>query len=129
MNVMCEDCKFAIWEANLFADAGVRMMCSEQWDVHCTLHNEFFLQEEITGDCTNGIYGENNMHTVAHDFYELRDRYKNLLLKCCKEKDISIEPSIIPGVNEKNFNIWIKYLKQHDKETFNKLSNVENLHI
>ena len=127
MNVMCEECKFAIWEANLFADAGVRMMYSEQWDCHCTLHNRFFLEDEIDGKCTDGVYGENNMHAVAHDFYELRKKYTDLLHKCCEENDISPYPSYTEEEEKKNFSTWIKYLKVHDKETFNKLSNAKEL--
>ena len=127
MNVMCEDCKFAVWDANLFADAGVQMMYSEHWDCHCTLHNTFFLEEEIDGKCTDGVSGENNMHAVAHDFYELRKKYTDLLHKCCEEKDISPYPSYTEEDNKKDFATWIKYLKLYDKETFNKLNNAKEL--
>ena len=123
MDVQCEDCKFAIWEANLFADAGVEMLCSEQWDVHCTLHNRFFLDSEISGNCTDGLSGENNLHEVAHDFYQLRKRYLDLLHKCAKEKNIEIHPNGFEKDAENDFSVWMNYLKEHDLELYNILKN------
>ena len=119
MNVQCEDCKFAIWEANLFADAGVEMLCSEQWDVHCTLRNHFFLESEISENCTDGLPGENNYHKVAHDFYQLRKRYVNLLHKCAEEKNIRIDSNDFNQYAINEFSVWMNYLKEHDLELYN----------
>ena len=62
MNVQCEDCKFANWDATLFRDyeegrwEGAHYIppYNEQFDVYCIKHECFFMEQEITGVCQVG---------------------------------------------------------------------------
>lgn len=73
-NVHCEDCKFANWYFALFPeDFYLKYGCiyiPEQFDVYCKLNNKFFLETEITGNCKDGIYGNNNYHNICKNYYK-----------------------------------------------------------
>lgn len=85
--VQCEDCKFANWDATLFRDhkegrwEGGHYIppYNEQFDVYCIKHKRFFLEQEITGDCQNGEYGQNNYHDVCKEHNRQIEEFKKAL--------------------------------------------------
>ena len=98
MCVQCEDCKFANWEAALFCDSEEGHWegnyyvepYSEQFDFYCNKHERFYLEEEITGCCRDGISGPNNYHEVCIKHYrEIADLKEELKKKrYYKEYDV-----------------------------------------
>lgn len=70
---MCEDCRYANWDASLFKDRtegyweGTNYIppYSEQFDVLCTKTMKFFLVEDTPLDCNVGQLGENNYSQVC----------------------------------------------------------------
>lgn len=90
MCVQCEDCKFANWDASLFCDSeeghweGNHYVepYNEQFDFYCNKHERFYLEEEITGCCRDGISGPNNYHEVCVQHYrEIADLKEELKKK------------------------------------------------
>ena len=90
MCIQCEDCKFANWDASLFCDSeeghweGNHYVepYSEQFDFYCNKHERFYLEEEITGCCRDGISGPNNYHEVCVEHYrEIADLKEELKKK------------------------------------------------
>lgn len=86
--VQCEDCKFASWDYTLFRDnqprydpitRTTRPPYNEQFDLYCNKHGRFYLEEEITGTCRDGIRGENNYSEVVHEFDKERKEYVKTL--------------------------------------------------
>ncbi len=123
----CEDCKFSQWNFRLFAnivkdDWGVVSYYSEQYDVYCSLHNEFFLETEITGTCTDGKYGENNLLEICKENRKLKDCYNKLLKRFratrCGKDDITYEED-----SPEEFELWLKFLEERDKELFKIFTN------
>ena len=93
MCVQCEDCKFANWDATLFRDheegrwEGGHYIppYSEQFDFYCSKHEQFYLEEEITGGCRDGISGPNNYHEVCvkhyHEIADFKEELKSKKIK------------------------------------------------
>jgi len=87
MCVQCEDCKFANWDATLFCDSdkghweGAHYIppYSDQFDFYCKKHRHFYLENEITGLCRDGIYGPNNYHDVCKKHYQEIDELNKKL--------------------------------------------------
>ena len=88
--VQCEDCKFASWDYTLFRDNQsrydivtkmTRPPYNEQFDLYCAKHERFYLEEEITGDCPDGVPGDNNYSECCREYYRERDEYLEQLKK------------------------------------------------
>ncbi len=94
MNVPCEDCRFANWDASLFKDReegqweGMHYVppYSEQFDFYCNKHECFYLEDEITGDCQDGEYGPNNFYNVCKEHRRKIDEFYKELKKKKEDK-------------------------------------------
>ena len=88
--VQCEDCVYANWDYTLFRDncAGYDYVNKriippyrEQFDFYCNKHKRFYLEEEITGTCRDGVYGPNNYSEICKQYYLERAEYIESLKK------------------------------------------------
>mgnify|MGYP007012566392 CR=1 FL=1 len=119
--INCYDCKYAIWEARIFAEVRISEMFevfyhSEQFDCHCILNNKFFLEYDEP-ECSSGEYGKNNLMNVCREHNKLLDRYKKLLTSFRTLRNKTEEDFIDIASNEE-FQKWIDYLKEHDLELY-----------
>lgn len=90
-SVPCEDCVFANWDYTLFRDGDDHWEgnhhvepYTEQFDLYCSKHNRFLLEDEIDGSCTDGVRGKNNYHDTVMRYYEERDEYMKELKKLAR---------------------------------------------
>ena len=88
--VQCEDCKFSNFDYTLFRDnqprydpytRTTRLPSNVQFDFYCIKHERFYLEEEITGTCRDGISGENNYHECCDKYYKELQEYLEQLKK------------------------------------------------
>ena len=93
MCVLCEDCKFANWDAELFRDReeghweGMHYIppYSEQLDFYCSKHEQFYMEQDAP-DCQDGEFGENNLHEACKEHERQIKAFKEeLLIKKAKK--------------------------------------------
>ena len=82
MCVQCEDCKFASWDFEFFRDGNEHYEVehyvppyNEQFDFYCSKHERFYMEQDITGMCTDGIAGDNNYSEVCNEYYKEKELY------------------------------------------------------
>lgn len=123
--VYCNDCKYAQWEARLFAEMwtdDIRVhYYTEQFDCHCTLRNEFFLEYDEP-DCRDGVAGENNLMDVCRQHERLRRQYNRLLERFRAVRrarfEISGETDDVLEGSDEEFTLWTDYLKEREPELY-----------
>lgn len=120
--LQCEDCRFSSWDFSLFAGITRTSECrpvqyfSEQFDMYCSKHDMFFLESD-TPICDEGEYGENNYREICKDYYKKIEKYRTLLrhFRAYREKTTD---KWIDEESTEEFNLWMKWLKQHDAELY-----------
>ena len=127
--LQCEDCKFSNWDFSLFAEIRTSEFApvqyfSEQFDMYCSKHDMFFLQED-TPICDMGESGENNYHETCMEYYQLKDRYNKLLASFRAYREKTSKEWVNPESSEE-FNRWMEWLKQHDAELYNIFTNYKH---
>lgn len=130
MNIQCEDCKFADWDYRLFIGYVNYMNYSshteyhtEQFDVHCKRLNCFFLEDDVPGSCRFGESiknnEDNNYHEICTMYYKQKQEYYNLLNFF--RKTLENKEEIVDEWSEKEYKLWVEYLKERNSELYNKM--------
>ena len=130
MNIQCEDCKFADWDYRLFI-CYVNYMNylahteyhTEQFDVHCKKLNCFFLGDDVPGSCRFGesikCNEDNNYHEICNQYYKQKQEYYNLLKRF--RKNLENKKLEIEKWSDKEYKLWVEYLKEFHSELYNKM--------
>lgn len=126
--ISCNDCKFADWDFRLFTGynqrdfSSIPLYYSEQFDVHCKLHNKFFLEEDTLCNCDDGIFGENNLVEICKEQRRLIEKHNKLLVLFRKINENNLDVEFLTDTPEE-YEVWTKWFKERDPELYKKFTD------